>query len=269
MSLSNDSLVLLHTAQSNVDLFSFLLAELAPEIPTRHLMRDDLLKAAFAEGVLTDTIRQQTSDLLYAQACDNAGLVVCTCSTIGPGADDAADKSVAEGLAAVLRIDRPMAEDAVRRADHLVVAATFKTTLTPTLDLVKQAAVEAGRTVTIEPCLIADGKRLFEAGDMDGYLPAIARGLEDAAKSTELIVLAQASMAPALDRLSAPRPFPFSAARAAASSVPSKSGVRSSLETLIFDCCLLNLFHRPLPCTPWRRCAVWPAFQKSDQTVLF
>jgi hypothetical protein len=208
MPSSNAPLVLLHTAQSNVDLFSSLLAELAPDIPARHLMRDDLLKAAFAEGALTDAIRQQTSDLLYAEACDDAGLVVCTCSTIGPGADDAGEKSVAEGLAAVVRIDRPMAEDAVRRADHLVVAATFETTLTPTLDLVKQAAKDAGRQVTIEPCLIADGKRLFEAGDMEGYASAIAQGLQKAAKSTELIVLAQASMAPALDRLPAPLPVP-------------------------------------------------------------
>jgi hypothetical protein len=208
MSTSKPELVLLHTAQSNVDLFSGLLAEMAPEIPVRHLLRDDLLKAAFIAENLTPEIRKETADLLYLQATEGAGLVVCTCSTIGPGADDAAAQSITKGFAPVLRIDRPMAMDAVSRADHIVVAATFDTTLEPTLDLVKQAAIESDRAVIIEPCLIANGKQLFEAGDMDGYLTAIASGLEAAARATELIVLAQASMAPALDRLPAPLPVP-------------------------------------------------------------
>jgi hypothetical protein len=201
-------LTLLHTAQSNVDTFSALLAELAAEVPVRHLLRDDLLKAAFAEGELTDAIRQETSDLLFAETENGAGLVVCTCSTIGPGADDANTRSVAEGLAPVLRIDRPMAQAAVAAADHIAVAATFETTLKPTLDLVEQAARDAGREIRIDPCLIENGKSLFEAGDMDGYLAAIAAGLVEAAKSVDLIVLAQASMAPALDKLNSPLPVP-------------------------------------------------------------
>jgi hypothetical protein len=208
MTSSMAPLVLFHTAQSNVDLFSGLLVDLAPDVPVRHIVRDDLLKAAFSAGRLTSEIRLETAKLLSKAAGQDAGLVVCTCSTLGPGADDAQAISNRDGSAPVLRIDRPMAEDAVMRADNIVVAAAFSTTLDPTMALVETAARMAGRSPKIVPCLIENGTALFEAGDMEAYQEAIARGLEIVARTTELIVLAQASMLGALDCLPVPLPVP-------------------------------------------------------------
>jgi hypothetical protein len=201
-------MVLLHTAESNVQTFSKLLADLAPEIPAKHILRDDLLAAAFAADGLTDKIRNETRDALIAATNEGAGLVVCTCSTIGPGADDAHSQNHAAGKVDVLRIDRPMAQEAVSSAENITVAATFSTTLKPTLDLVEDAARVAGREVNIVPCLIEGAKELFQAGDTAGYQAAIANGLQQAAQSTDLIVLAQASMAPALAMLDSPLPVP-------------------------------------------------------------
>ena len=69
-------LVLLHTTAGNIDAFEELLNEIAPEIPTRYVLRDDLLTAAFAAGQLTDDIRTQTTDALKEIASENAGLVM-------------------------------------------------------------------------------------------------------------------------------------------------------------------------------------------------
>tara|TARA_B110000285_G_scaffold206939_1_gene245902 strand:- start:68 stop:292 length:225 start_codon:yes stop_codon:yes gene_type:complete len=69
-------LVLLHTTAGNIDAFEELLNEIAPEIPTRYVLRDDLFAAAFAAGQLTDDIRTQTTDALKEIASENAGLVM-------------------------------------------------------------------------------------------------------------------------------------------------------------------------------------------------
>lgn len=191
-------MILLHTTSGNVDVFQDLLRETAPDVSARHVLRDDLLKAAFAAGKLTDAVRADTRDALIALAADDAGLVLCTCSTIGPGADDA---NAADGAgAAVLRIDRPMMEEALKVGPRIAVAATFSTTMEPTLDLLRKTAQAAGQSPDIQEFLFHEARPAFEAGDMEGYLDIIAAGLRGAAKGADVIVLAQASMAPALER---------------------------------------------------------------------
>ena len=200
MTVNQAPLVLLHTASSNVDAFTALLAETAPDVPAAHVLRDDLLKAAFAAGELTDDIRMRTAEALQSLAEDGAGLVLCTCSTIGPGADDADQGTREAELAPVLRIDRPMAEIAVTTGSRIGVAATFETTMQPTMDLIADAGRRLERDCILVPFLFSEGRALFEAGDMEGYLDVIAAGLRKAAAETDVVALAQASMMPALER---------------------------------------------------------------------
>lgn len=195
--MKKSPLVLLHTAQSNVDVFTALLAEAAPDIPARHVLRDDLLKAAFAAGALTDAIRSETSEALAALAADDAALVLCTCSTIGPGADDAARTAAVP----VLRVDRPMMMEALETGSRIAVVATFATTMAPTLDLLRDCATKTGKEPDIQEFLLGEARAAFDDGDTQRYLDIIAGGLKQAARNADVIVLAQASMAPALARL--------------------------------------------------------------------
>jgi hypothetical protein len=192
--MTGAALILVHTAQSNVEVFSGLLAELAPEVPARHLLHQELLDESLAAGEFTPELRRRTAAAMH-EAAGDAGLVLCTCSTIGPGADDAA----AESSVPILRIDRPMAEKAVAMAQHIAVTATFQTTLGPTLELLEAAALAADREVELEPFVFNEARTAWAEGDLEGYLDAIARGLGLAAEEAELIVLAQASMAAALE----------------------------------------------------------------------
>ncbi len=200
MTANQAPLVLLHTASSNVDAFTALLAETASDVPAAHVLRDDLLKEAFAAGELTEDIRRRTAETLQALAENGSGLVLCTCSTIGPGADDADAESRKRDFAPVLRIDRPMAEIAVTTGGRIGVAATFDTTMKPTMDLIADAGRRLDRECKLVPYLFAEGRALFEAGDTEGYFDVIAAGLRAAAAETDVVVLAQASMMPALER---------------------------------------------------------------------
>jgi hypothetical protein len=181
--MSEPVLALVHTVSANIETFDALIEELAPEIPLRHVIHDALLKEALDAGELTADIRRRTAEAVVKEAENGAAVVLCTCSTVGPGADDAAAMTATK----VMRIDRPMAEAAVRTGPRIGarigVAATLSTTLGPTLDLLSEAAAQVGR--------------LME-GDMEGYARITAEGLHRAAEDSDVIVLAQASMAPAL-----------------------------------------------------------------------
>ena len=208
-------LVLVHTVAGLTDLFEELRVELAPDVPVRHLVRAALLTDAIDAGGLTDEIRARTRDALL-EAAEGARLVLCTCSTVGPGADDAAAKA---GVP-ILRVDRPMAEAAVEAGRRITVAATLATTIGPTADLVADAARRTGKEVAIGSVVFAEARARLVAGDAEGHERIIAEGLREAASSADAIVLAQASMTPAL-------------ARCADIAIPLLTSPRSGLEAAI------------------------------------
>ena len=186
-------LVLVHTVASLTGLFDDLRAELGPDVPVRHVVEPALLTDAIEAGGLTDAIRARTRDALL-QAGAGARLVLCTCSTVGPGADDAA----AAARVPILRVDRPMAEAAVAAGARITVAATLATTIGPTVGLVEDAARRAGKAVEARSVVFAEARARLVAGDEAAHHRIIADGLRAAAAGADAIVLAQASMTPAL-----------------------------------------------------------------------
>ena len=180
----------LHTAESNVAAIGKLMAELAPDIPTRHLLAAELLADAVKAGTVTDKIAADVRAKL-AEAAKDAAVVVCTCSTIGAVAE-AADGTLP---APVQRIDRAMAEKAVAGGRRVLVAACVPTTIEPTSDLLTKVAREAGHAVDIAVVLIADAWPKFLAGDVAGYNAMIVERLTAEKGTADVVVLAQASMA--------------------------------------------------------------------------
>ena len=128
---------------------------------------------------------------------DNVACVLCTCSTLGP----AVEKAAGESQAPYLRIDRALAEKAVAAAKRILVVAAVETTIGPTLGLLKEAAAAAGRDIAFETLVLPEAWTLFQAGDQKGYLAEIAEAVRDNLGDAELVVLAQASMAGAVDLL--------------------------------------------------------------------
>jgi Asp/Glu/hydantoin racemase len=189
-------LVLWHTTESNREVFAALLRELAPDVPLLHRVRVDLLDAQ-PRG-LTPAIRREVAlDILEMADTAGAPVVLCTCSTLGPGAESAADLTDA----AVLRVDRPMVERALDHGHRIVVAAALASTLGPTRALLERAARDRGATLEVREVLAADAWPLFAAGDRAGYAARIAAVLRREAGDADAVILAQASMAGAADLL--------------------------------------------------------------------
>ncbi|MGW1926991.1 hypothetical protein ACWCQ0_50295, partial [Streptomyces massasporeus] len=91
----------------------------------------------------------------------------------------------------VLRVDRPMAAEAARYR-RIVVVAALRSTLEPTVALI---AEEAGpETPRIDTVVVEGAWALFEAGDRDGYLDAVAAAVDGVPPAEDgVVVLAQAS----------------------------------------------------------------------------
>jgi hypothetical protein len=122
--------------------------------------------------------------------------VLVTCSSIGEATEAAAG---AVGVP-VVRIDTAMAERAVRLAaeggGRITVLATLEATLGPTGRLLQRLG---GNELMVHAEVVADALNARQAGDTDRHDALIAEALRVAATDADVLVLAQASMAPAAE----------------------------------------------------------------------
>jgi hypothetical protein len=187
-------LVFLHTAAMNVDAFTRLADDIAPGMAIRHVLNEDLLQTARAQG-LTDSVRASVQQAMHDAAGTGASVVVCTCSTVG----GLAEGTPADGFLP-LRIDRAMADAAVRSGRRIAILAALASTLAPTRELLADSARAAGADPEFRDVLVADAWACLEAGDRDAFLDAIVLAMAGVRHDVDVIVLAQASMAAAAAR---------------------------------------------------------------------
>ncbi len=182
----------LHTSPLHIPVFRALLCDLAPEARDVHLADESLLADVRARGYDAG-IEARLRACLHELAADAPAVIVCTCSTLSGHAERLAGPVGAP----VLRIDRPLAERAVAGGGRIAVVAAVESTLAPTRALFEQCANAAGTGAVVvdAPCL--DAWRLFERGDLAGFYEHVARHVRAVAAAADVVVLAQASMAPA------------------------------------------------------------------------
>lgn len=174
-----------HTVLGLPPVFSELAHELVPEAETFHIVDETLLGNTRKEGRLTPATRRRVLGYIESAAEAGADLVVVTCSSIGP----AVDASAGFLDVPVLRIDEAMADEAIRIGSRIGVVATLSTTLEPTAELVRRRAAEAGKDVEVRTYL-CEG-----AFGSDRHDALVREGVAKAAAETDVVVLAQASMA--------------------------------------------------------------------------
>jgi hypothetical protein len=181
-------IALLHTSDVHVATFDQIFEDMGAGVQLDHRVDASLLDRARRDG--TETVRSDVVSLL--EELSDADAVLCTCSTLGPLADDAAQSATN-----IIRIDRPLMEQACSDGSKVLVALCLDSTRDATLDLLNDCAFRAGKS--IEPIVVvcSDAWAFFEAGDNEAYAASIidAIKLKLAEESdVDSIVLAQASM---------------------------------------------------------------------------
>ena len=179
-----------HTGVAIADMFKPMIAERLPGLATFHIVDDSLIQDLLQEEQFTPSILKRLCNQVELAEEAGAELIMVTCSSIAPGVD-VARKMVG---VPVMKIDDPMAEKAVSLSENIGVMATAKTTMVPSVNLVKEKAAEMQKKITIHQTLSSDAFDCFLKGDMENH----DRIVKDAAKELKgkvgVIVLAQASM---------------------------------------------------------------------------
>jgi len=192
MSAKRDALAFVHTAQAHVPTFDRLVRDIAPGLRVRHLVREDLLADARVVGVDDEALVSRVHHAMREAGAGGASVVVCTCSTIG----GVAESTPAGDAFKALRIDRAMADRAVRAGPRVLIVAAVESTLAPTTALVRSAAKDAGVDVRISELLVGEAWPHFESGDLARYVATLAQAIRANTAAADVVVLAQASMAP-------------------------------------------------------------------------
>lgn len=198
MSNEKRRVAFIHTSPAAVGPLMQFYTEAAPELEITNLLDDGLLRLLAAGS--HEVARARLAEMIgAARATYGAELAMITCSSV--------PKEMAESLAGdfplpVLKIDYPMARQAVRAGRRIGVAATFPPTLVPTSKLLSEAAEEAGAEIEIVQQVTPEAYTALLANDTathDELLLEAVGELEK--KGVAAVVLAQVSMARVLPRL--------------------------------------------------------------------
>ncbi len=188
------SLAFIHTFHGHVERFRDLAAERLDGWSSYAVVDESLLQDTIRRGSLAPRTVQRLTGYVFAAADAGAAAVVVTCSTLGSAVD--CIRPIAP--VPLFRIDRGMAEAAVRQARRIGVLATLPTTLQPTAALLRQAAEEAGADCAFSEFLCEGAFVKLMAGDRPAHDESVRAGFSALSSGVDLVVLAQASMANAI-----------------------------------------------------------------------
>lgn len=192
-----DDLAFLHTAAVHIATFDRLVNEIAPDMRVHHLVNEQLLEEARRDGADSPALASRIASAIADAASGGAELVVCTCSTIG-GAAEAAPHSP---KIAVLRVDRAMAECAVRFGARVLVVAALHSTAEPTCALLGSCARAINLPLQVRTLIVDNAWDAFTSADTTTYLRLITDAVQSHLADADVVVLAQASMAAVAEQL--------------------------------------------------------------------
>jgi Asp/Glu/hydantoin racemase len=187
----------IHTSPSMIPVFKALADEFLPGQSIFNMVDESLLCDIIRDGKCPPkTARRLVNHVVEA---DDAGakLILVTCSSMGR----AVEASRVMVAAKVLRVDEPMAEQAVATGSRIGVIATLPSTLEPTAALIQSRASTWNRKIEVTATVVDGAFEAVMSGNGAKHDALVGAALRELAKTVDVIVLAQASMARVVDSL--------------------------------------------------------------------
>ena len=190
-------LAIIHTTVAGVEGLRKAAAELLPSWQLINFVDDSILPELQREGGDPESVRRRL--LLYVEFAEEAGadVVLEACSSVGEIVAEARRRASIP----VVRIDDAIAELAVQQGGVITAVATLPTALRPTARLLAEKAAAAGKSIEVKRVLVADAYQKLLVGDAVGHDQCVVNTLGPAAAASDVVVLAQASMARVLPSL--------------------------------------------------------------------
>lgn len=198
------TVAVIHTGPVTIGPLKEVFQKALPDVRVINLMDDSLLNDALAAGHVTKAVaHRMLTYFLLAQGM-GVDVILNGCSSVG----ETVDLAQSYVTTPILKVDTPMAEDAVRLGKVITVVATVPTTLDPTIRLVQRKADEAGKQVEIRRALCEGAFDMLLAGRADEHDASVGQTILRAARESDVVVLAQVSMARLLKILGNDLPAP-------------------------------------------------------------
>jgi hypothetical protein len=162
-----------------------------PEVEMINIIDDSLLEEALANGGVSPGIISRMCD--YYRNLEDIGCACCLnqCSSVSE-ASDIAGRLI---KIPIVKIDGPMAEEAVKRGKNIAVIATAISTVEPSCRLVEGKARDAGKQVRVDRFFVEGAYDcLLKTGDRQRHNDMVIDRIREAAADHDVIVLAQGSM---------------------------------------------------------------------------
>lgn len=185
------SIAIVQTSAVSSKELKSLCEEIMPEVKVYQIIDDSLIPEVNANcGPTTGVRRRMLNYYLQAQSL-GVDLILNQCSSVGEVAD--AIKPFMD--IPVVKIDEAMARKAVASGKKIAMIATVASTVGPSSRLIEAMAKEAGKEIELDIHLVKDAMMiLIEKGDVETHNKMVLGEVEEAAKTNDVIVLAQGSM---------------------------------------------------------------------------
>lgn len=191
------TVVVVHTGPATVQPLKQQFQEILPDVRVVNIMDDSLLNDVMAAGHLTAAVSARI--LSYMQQGESMGAVALlnACSSVGEAASAA---RTVIGVP-IIKIDDSMTERAITMGRRIGVVATVKSTLEPTVRLIREKATAAGTEIEITEALAEGAFQTLLDGKPEQHDEIVKRTIEALAHNVDVIVLAQVSMARLIPQL--------------------------------------------------------------------
>ena len=165
-----------------------------PEAEIVQILDETLLVLFRQDGGLS--VRSRRKALQMALSAQDAGVdgVLVTCSSLSPAVDELRSFLTVP----IVKIDEPMIEYAVQKAESLALVASAETVLKSVGPFVQKKAEQFGRRVSLRPVILADSWPLLQKDPISFY-KAVGEACTRAARECQGVVITQVSMAPGRD----------------------------------------------------------------------
>jgi Asp/Glu/hydantoin racemase len=213
-----EQIAFIHTSQSVIPTFKSLADELiGGRAKVFNMVDESLLCDIIGHGCCPPATAKRLVGHVLAAEQAGAEIILVTCSSMGRAVE--ASRTLVS--AKVLRVDEPMAEKAVATGRRIGIIATLPSTLEPTAALIRARAAAAGKQIELTTRVVDGAFDAVISGNGAKHDELVSAALRELAKTVEVIVLAQASMARVVESLR-PQDKP----------VPILSSPRSAIEHL-------------------------------------
>jgi len=187
----------IHTFLYSVEDLKALFAEIVPEVEMINIIDDSLLKEVLANGGPTAAVIRRICN--YAQELERLGcdIILNQCSSVGEVSE------IAQKLISIpyVKVDEPMAVEAVNLGKRVGVVATAHTTLGPSARLVESVAKRLGKETVVNRCY-ADGAydALLIEKNKAKHDKILMDTIDKACAENDVVCLAQGSMLSLVDK---------------------------------------------------------------------